>query len=216
MSRGRTSATTALLLAVAALCLWAASRMTWVGVESVDGLGERRTSTLDGGVWAAATTPLAIALVAAVAAMFAIKGRWAILLGSLVALVAVAAAVPAVSLIVGGTDDVRAGQLAELPARADVVALTVSRVPAFLVLFGALAALIAAVLLMRTPRQRGGLSSRYDAPAVRREQAERSFAAPSADDADDAAEPSERAMWDALDSGLDPTVDPGSQPPKSN
>ena len=121
MSRGRTNAVTAVLLAIAALCLWAASRMTWVAVRSVDGLGEQRTSTLDGGVWAAATTPLAIALVAAIAAMFAIKGRWAILLGLLVALVAAAAAVPAVSLIAGGTDEARAGQLAELPARADEI-----------------------------------------------------------------------------------------------
>jgi uncharacterized membrane protein (TIGR02234 family) len=61
-----------LLLAVAALCLWGASRMTWVEVTSSDGLGEERTSALAGGTWAAALTPLALTLVAAIAASFAV------------------------------------------------------------------------------------------------------------------------------------------------
>ncbi|MGB7362223.1 MAG: Trp biosynthesis-associated membrane protein, partial [Rhodococcus sp. (in: high G+C Gram-positive bacteria)] len=73
--------------------------MTWVRVVSADGLGEQQTTSLDGGTWAAATTPLAIAAVAAVAALFAIRGRWTLLLAGLVALVAVAAAVPAAALL---------------------------------------------------------------------------------------------------------------------
>ncbi|WP_164709603.1 Trp biosynthesis-associated membrane protein, partial [Rhodococcus opacus] len=40
----RRSMISVLLLAVAAVCLWGASRMTWVEVTSSDGLGEERTS----------------------------------------------------------------------------------------------------------------------------------------------------------------------------
>ncbi|GGG11739.1 membrane protein [Rhodococcoides trifolii] len=207
-SARRATALTALLLVIAALCLWAASRMTWVTVSSVDGLGEERTSALDGGTWAAATTPLALALVAAVAAMFAVRGRWSILIGLLVAAVSIGALVPAVSLLFGGADADRGASLAELPARAEVTTLDVSRVPAAVVVVGAVCALVAAVLLCRTPPSHGGLSSKYDAPAVRRAEAERAVEA--ADDTND--EPSERALWDALDSGLDPTDD--RRPPR--
>jgi uncharacterized membrane protein (TIGR02234 family) len=199
----RAVALTAVLLAVSAVCLWAASRMTWVTLSSVDGLGDERTSTLDGGTWAAATTPLALVLVAAVAAMFAVKGRWSILIGLLVAAVAIGAVVPALSLLFGGADAGRAGALAELPARADVTTVEVSWLPAVIVTVGAVLALVAAVLLCRTLPSRGGLSSKYDAPAVRRADAEK--AALTEDDSD--GEPSERALWDALDSGMDPTDD---------
>ncbi|MGU3431427.1 TIGR02234 family membrane protein [Actinomycetes bacterium M1A6_2h] len=202
-SSRRTVAVTAVLLAVSAVCLWAASRMTWVTVSSVDGLGEERTSTLDGGTWAAATTPLALVLVAAVAAMFAVKGRWSILVGVLVAVVSIGAIVPALSLLFGGAESDRAASLAELPARAEVTTLEVSWLPAAIVVLGALLALAAAVLLCRTPPSRGGLSSKYDAPAVRR--AEAGKAEEATDDSD--APPSERALWDALDSGQDPTDD---------
>ena len=75
-----------------------------------------------------------------------------------------------------------------------------------IVVVGAVLALVAAVLLCRTPPSRGGLSSKYDAPAVRRAEAGKAVMA--TDDSDDSdVEPSERALWDALDSGLDPTDD---------
>jgi uncharacterized membrane protein (TIGR02234 family) len=193
----------ALLLALAALALWASSRMTWVRVVSSDGLGEQQTSSLVGGTWAAATTPLAIAAIAAVAALFAIRGRWTVLLAVLVALVGVGAAVPAVQLIVSGVDPERAGALAELPGRAEVLSAEASRAPAALALLGGLLALAAAVVVARTSRSKAGLSARYDSPAVRRERAEQDVRS-AAVDADE--EPSERAIWDALDSGADPTV----------
>jgi uncharacterized membrane protein (TIGR02234 family) len=189
-----------LLLAVAAVCLWGASRMTWVEVTSSDGLGEARTAALVGGTWAAALTPLALTLVAAIAASFAVKG-WALrVLGVLVAVVAVAAAVPAVRLIVSGASDDEAGRLAELPGRAEVQSVSVHAGPAVLVLIGALAALVAAVELVRRPRVRAGLSSKYDSPGARRDAAKTG--------ADSAGEPvTQRMLWDALDAGEDPTVD---------
>ncbi|RZL75114.1 MAG: TIGR02234 family membrane protein [Rhodococcus sp. (in: high G+C Gram-positive bacteria)] len=197
----RRSMIAVLLLAVAAVCLWGASRMTWVEVTSSDGLGEERTSALVGGTWAAALTPLALTLVAAIAASFAVKG-WALrVLGVLVAVVAVAAAVPAVRLIVSGASDDEAGRLAELPGRADVQSVSVHVGPAVLVLVGALAALVAAVELVRRPRVRAGLSSKYDSPGARRDAAKKAGADP-------AGEPvTQRMLWDALDAGEDPTVD---------
>ncbi|MDV6280023.1 TIGR02234 family membrane protein [Rhodococcus jostii] len=196
----RRSMISVLLLAVAALCLWGASRMTWVEVTSSDGLGEERTSALVGGTWAAALTPLALTLVAAIAASFAVKG-WALrVLGVLVAVVAVGAAVPAVGLIVSGASD-DAGRLAELPGRAEVQSVSVHVGPAVLALVGALAALAAAVELVRRPRVRAGLSSKYDSPGARRDAAKKAGA--------DSAEGSvtQRMLWDALDAGEDPTVE---------
>ncbi|MDO1480327.1 TIGR02234 family membrane protein [Rhodococcus ruber] len=196
---GRRRGATAALLATAAAALWGASRLTWVTVTSSDGLGEYRVTGLVGGTWAAALTPLALALLAAVAASFAVRG-WALrVLAVLVAVVAVAAAVPAVGLLTGSADDATAARIAELPARAEVTSLTVATAPALLALAGAVAALAAAVQLWRTPRARAGLSSRYDSPAARREATVRR---------DTADEPvTERTLWDALDAGEDPTVD---------
>ncbi|MFZ2528919.1 MAG: TIGR02234 family membrane protein, partial [Rhodococcus sp. (in: high G+C Gram-positive bacteria)] len=91
----------ALLLGVGAIALWASSRMTWVTAYSSDGLGEDRTLTLDGGTWAASLTPLALTLVAAIAASFAVRG-WALrIVAAAVAAVAVAAAIPAAGLLGG-------------------------------------------------------------------------------------------------------------------
>ncbi|KIQ19659.1 TIGR02234 family membrane protein [Rhodococcus sp. MEB064] len=194
----------AVLLALAALALWASSRMTWVTVVSSDGLGEQQTTRLVGGTWAAATTPLAIAAIAAVAALFAIRGRWTVVLAGLIALVAVAAAIPSVQLLVSGATADRAGSLAELPGRAEVISAEANRAPAALAFAGALLALAAAVTVARSARSTRGLSDRYDSPAVRRDRAEQTVLA---DPDDPAEEPSERAIWDALDSGLDPTLD---------
>ncbi|NCL74641.1 TIGR02234 family membrane protein [Rhodococcus sp. YH1] len=202
--RRRAGAVAALLLAIGAVALWGASRLTWVTVTSSDGLGEDRVTTFVGGTWAAALTPLALTLLAAVAASFAVRG-WALrILAVLVAVVAVAAAVPAVGLLAGGADDATAARIAELPARAEVTSLTVAAGPAVLALAGAVAALAAAVQLWRTPRAEAGLSSKYDSPAARREATTRR---------DTADEPvTERTLWDALDAGEDPTVDVADDP----
>lgn len=197
--RRRSTALAAVLLVVAAAALWASSRMTWVQVDSADGLGTDRITDLDGGTWAAATTPLALALLAAVAAAFAVRGRAVRIVAGAVALVAVAAAIPVVQLFTSGVDPDTAQQVAELPGRAAVVATEVFPLPAILAGAGACVALAAAVALWRTPSAQAGLSSKYDAPAARREAAVRSA---------EADEPvSERTLWDSIDAGHDPTVD---------
>ncbi|UYP17388.1 TIGR02234 family membrane protein [Rhodococcus sp. Z13] len=188
------------LLVVAAAMLWGSSRMTWVEAVSSDGLGVDRVLALVGGQWAAALTPLALALLAAVAAVFAVRGIALRVVAVAVAAVAVAAGIPAVQLLASGADPESVARIAELPDRAEVTAVDVSAAPALLALLGTLVALVAAVAVWRTPREKAGLSSRYDAPAARREAATRR---------DDSDEPvTERVLWDALDAGEDPTVDP--------
>ena len=43
-----------LLLVVAGLALWVASRLPWVAVSSSDGLGQPKTTTLNGASWSTA------------------------------------------------------------------------------------------------------------------------------------------------------------------
>ncbi|MCL2535097.1 MAG: TIGR02234 family membrane protein [Nocardiaceae bacterium] len=199
----------ALLLAVAAVCLWGSSRMTWVTVTSADGLGEDRITNLDGGTWAAATTPLALVLVAAIAAAFAVRGWMVRVLGVLVAVVAVVAAIPAIGLLTGGASNERAGDIAGFDrVGTQVTAADVSTPPALLVLLGSVFALAAAVVLIRKPTAAGGLSSKYDSPAARREAATKRGA-----DDGEAGAPTQRMLWDALDAGEDPTVDGADEGP---
>ncbi|MFA3899144.1 MULTISPECIES: TIGR02234 family membrane protein [Rhodococcus] len=204
-SRG-TAVPRTLLLALSAAALWGSSRMTWVHLTSSDGKTLERTTDLDGSTWAAAMTPLALALLAAIAASFAVRG-WALrVVGLLVALVAIAVAVPAVQLLVSGASADRAVELAELSGHPEDLSTTVSVLPALLALVGAVAALGAAVLLMRKPPVRGGLSSKYDNPAARREAAAKLGQGdkPASD------EPvTQRMLWDALDAGEDPTATDG-------
>ena len=204
-SRG-TAVPRTLLLALSAAALWGSSRMTWVHLTSSDGKTLERTTDLDGSTWAAAMTPLALALLAAIAASFAVRG-WALrVVGLLVALVAIAVAVPAVQLLVSGASADRAVELAELSGHPEDLSTTVSVLPALLALVGAVAALGAAVILMRKPPVRGGLSSKYDNPAARREAAAKLGQGdkPASD------EPvTQRMLWDALDAGEDPTATDG-------
>ncbi len=212
-SARRPLAVAVLLLALGAAALWASSRATWVRVVSSDGLGEPRVDSLLGATWAAATTPLALVLIAAIAATFAVRGRWTLVVAAVVVLVAVAAAVPAVTLLVTTVDLGRAAALAELPDRAEVLSADASRWPAALAALGSVLALVGAVTIARAAGSTRGLSSRYDAPAVRRERAgNASAAAERSEDSGDTGDVSERALWDALDAGRDPTAPDATGP----
>ncbi|WP_278265959.1 TIGR02234 family membrane protein [Nocardia sp. AG03] len=196
------------LLAVAAAGLWASSRMTWVTVHSADGLTEPRTDDLDGATWFGALTPLALVLVAAIAAVFAVKGALRQLLGVVIAVVAAVAAVPGFALTVGaGRTAERAGTLAELPVRAVVESAETHLAPAILSIVAALCALTAGVLLTRKATVATELSGKYDNPVFRRADASAQVSKQREDDGT-AAPLSDRVLWDALDAGTDPTEDP--------
>ncbi|WP_280432495.1 TIGR02234 family membrane protein [Nocardia brasiliensis] len=199
------------LLAFAAAALWGASRLTWVTVTSSDGLTEPRTDRLNGGAWFGALTPLALVLLASVAAVLATRGWLRRVLGVLIALVAAVAAVPAFALLTSsGKIAERAATLAELPGRAQVEQATTAPLPAVLALLGAVAAFVAGALLTRMPQDTARLSGKYDNPVFRRAAATEQVA--QRRDAQAGTEPnsgqlSERVLWDALDAGTDPTED---------
>jgi uncharacterized membrane protein (TIGR02234 family) len=199
------------LLAVAAAALWGSSRMTWVTVSSTDGLTEPRTKHLDGGVWFGALTPLALVLLAAIAAVLATRGWLRRMFGVLIGLVAAVTAVPAFALLTkSGATAARAATLAELPGRATVTEVVTAPFPAVLALAGALAAFTAAVLLARMPEDSARLTGKYDNPVFRRAAATEEVAQRRTEEAVGGANSatgqiSERVLWDALDAGTDPT-----------
>ncbi|MFD3464552.1 TIGR02234 family membrane protein [Nocardia fluminea] len=196
------------LLALAAAGLWASSRMTWVTVHSADGLTEPRTDELNGGVWFGALTPLALVLVASIAAVIAVKGVLRQLLGVVISVVAAAAAVPGFALAVGaGKTADRAGTLAELPVRAVVSSAEAHLGPAILSIVAASLALVAGILLTRRTGERTEVSDRYDNPVFRKADASAAVSKQNTETGT-AAPLSDRVLWDALDAGTDPTDTP--------
>jgi uncharacterized membrane protein (TIGR02234 family) len=186
------------LLAVAGLALWGASRMAWVDVTSFDGLGHPKATTLNGGQWSTALVPLALLVLAAAVAALAVRG-WALrLLALLVAASSAGMGYLGIGLWAIHDVAVRASQLAEVPV-ADLVSTERHHWGAGLTLAAAVATLAGAVVLLRAARRgtgRAPASTKYAAPGARR-------AAALADTADQ--DMSERMLWDALDEGRDPT-----------
>jgi uncharacterized membrane protein (TIGR02234 family) len=185
-----------LMLLIAAVALWVASRMTWVEVSSFDGLGQPETTTLNGGAWSTALVPLAVILLAAVLKS-TVGPRWQLrLLAVIVGALSAVMAYLAISLWVVPDVAVRAAGLADVPV-ADLLGTQRHYWGAVLTLSAALLTLAGAVLLMRAPVKVASDDDRYEAPARRREAARRRASAGD--------EMSERMMWDALDEGRDPT-----------
>jgi len=191
-----------LLLVIAALGLWAASRLPWVVIRSLDGLGQPKTVTLIGATWSTALLPLALLLLAAAVAGLAVRGWPLRILAVLVALASAVAGYLAITQWVVPDVSVRAAELAGVP----VMFLVGSerRLPgAVLTLAAAVVALVAAVLLVRAAKNVGKAAPKYVAPAARRSAAR-------SDDLQtdvEAGTASERVLWDALDEGRDPTED---------
>jgi uncharacterized membrane protein (TIGR02234 family) len=180
-----------LLLLLSAGALWVASRMVWVEVQSFDGLGHPRTTALNGASWSTALIALAAMLVAAAIAPIAVRGWRLGLVAVIVAGMSAVMGYMAISLWVIRDVAVRAAHLAEVPL-ADLVSTQRHYGGAIITLVAAIGALVGSVLLIRSvakPR-----------PEVDRYERRRSAPLP-----EEAAAPSERAIWDALDEGRDPT-----------
>ena len=180
-----------LLLLVSAGALWVASRMVWVEVQSFDGLGQPKTTALTGGSWSTALIPLAAILLVAAVAPIAVRGWRLGLLALIIAGVSAVMAYMAISLWVIRDVAVRAAHLAEVQV-ADLMGTQRHHGGAVLTLVAAIGALVGAVLLMRSVAKPRPEVDRY----------ERRRSAPSPNDG---ASTSERAIWDALDEGRDPT-----------
>lgn len=179
-------------LVLAAAGLWVASRMTWVEVTSFDGLGQPKTVALSGGTWSTALVPLAVLLLAAAVAPLAVRGWPLRLLALLVAAASAGTAYLAVSLWVIRDVAVRASHLAEAPV-ADLVGTQRHYVGGVITAVAAAMTLLCAVLLMRSAKTERSAAARYSRRAT-----------PAAEESGPAT--SERAIWDALDEGRDPTI----------
>lgn len=201
-----------LLLILGALWLWVASRLTWVQLESFDGLGPPKTIALSGSTWSTALLPVALLLAAAVVATLAVRG-WALrALALLLAAVSAAIAYLAISQWVVPDVSARAADLAEV-SLTTLVGSEREYLGAGTALAAAVATLAAAALLMRAASRAASTAPRYATPAARRA-AVREQSATAAEGASlgQTSEPmSERTIWDALDEGRDPT-EPDSGP----
>lgn len=189
-----------LLLVLAALTLWAASRLPWVDVTSFDGLGQPKATTLNGATWSTALVPLALVALAAAVAALAVRGWILRLVGVLVAAATVGMGYLGIGLWVIRDVAVRAADLAQIPVTA-LIGTQRHHWGAVLTLSAAGCALAGAVLLVRSAAKAGSAGAKtagkYLAPAAKREAARQ-------EDTEDGM--SERMIWDALDEGRDPTT----------
>ena len=187
-----------LLLVLSALALWVASRMSWVDVTSFDGLGQPKSTALNGATWSTALVPLALVALAAAVATLAVRGWVLRLVGGLVAVATVGMGYLGIGLWVVPDVAVRAAELAQIPITA-LIDTERHHAGAVVTLVAAGCALVGAVLLVRSAAQAkaGATTGKYLAPAAKREAARQETPE---------AEMSERMIWDALDEGRDPTL----------
>jgi uncharacterized membrane protein (TIGR02234 family) len=178
------------LLRVSEGALWAASRMGWVDVQSFDGLGQPKTTALNGAAWSTALVPLAVLLVAAAVAALAVRGWPLRLFAVLVAAASALMAYLAISLWVVRDVAVRAAHIADVPIT-NLVNTLRHYGGAIVALVAAVVTLAGAVLLVRSAGRAKPEAARYERRVTSSPQ--------------EAAAPSERAIWDALDEGRDPT-----------
>jgi uncharacterized membrane protein (TIGR02234 family) len=185
------------MLVVAALALWAGSRMTWVDVASADGLGQPKTTSLAGATWSEALVPLALLLLSAAVAVLAVRGWPLRLLAILVACSSAGMGYLAIGLWVIPDVAVRAAELAQVPLTA-LVGTQRHYWGATLCLVAAVCTLAGAVLLVRAAKgvSTAARPTKYVAPAARRASVRTDQPSTGM---------SERMIWDALDEGHDPT-----------
>lgn len=203
----------ALALVAAAGALWVASRMVWATLTVTDDLSPVRSMDVHGSDWSPWLTPLALVLLAAIAAGAALRGWLLRVVAVLVAVSGALAAFPAVSLLVGGEADTYAANAVELPLRFRLLLVSVNYWAGVVVLLGAVLAVVGGVLLLRVATG-AAMSSKYESPAARRAELEKKTfreyrdrkQQETAGDESSAPE-SERLLWDALDTGVDPTDD---------
>lgn len=194
----RATRTAQLLLLVAALLLWGASRLPWVDIASEDGLGPRKMTTLDGSQWSTVLIPLALLVAAAAVAALAVRGWPLRLLALLVAAASAGMGYLAITMWVATDLSVRAADLAHVPVMF-LVGTNRHHWGAVLTLAAAACALAAAVLLMRAAGKESTkqAAGKYSVPGSRGAGVQHGEGADGV---------SERMLWDAIDEGHDPTV----------
>src|SRR6201987_4692103 len=158
-----------LLLVIAGVALWAASRLPWVVVRSFDGLGPRKAVTLSWASWSTPLLPLALLMLATAVAALAVRGWPLRVLAGLLAAASLAVGYLGVSL--WGVPDValRGADLAHI----SVISLVGSERRywgAGIAVAASVCTLIAAALLMRSASDSRSVresATKYAAPATR-------------------------------------------------
>ena len=202
-----------ILLVIAAVLLWVASRMVWLDVVAFnDQSGEARRA-LSGGDWQPALVPLALGSLAAIAAVALVRGVAARAVGAVIALLGAATGTLMFSSL-GDVDQDRvhtvitsdegqartdAGPGAQgsesVPQWSNVTEVSTRSPGPVLTGVGAVALLAAGLVVMIWPARPVERDGRYVTPAARREEA--AAAAEGDGEGGD--------LWRELDDGRDPT-----------
>jgi uncharacterized membrane protein (TIGR02234 family) len=164
--------------------------LPWVSVGSFDGLGQPKTTTLNGAAWSTALLPLAVLLIAAALAGLAVRGWLLRAVAILLAVVSFALGYLGISLLTIPDVGPRGADLAGVTV-ATLVSSERHPAGAVVTMIAAFGVLLAAVLLMRS-----AVSAAHRSVAT-------AAVAGSVHPGGEAQ--SERIMWDALDEGRDPT-----------
>lgn len=219
--------TPVLLLFVAALLLWIASRVTWLDVVTYNDQSGEAARSLLGTDWQPALMPVALGAVAAVAAVALVRGAAARAVGAVIALLGVAAgglmlsgfgepdpdrahAVVTGEQEIGRTDaGPGAGDTERVPEWSQITGMTTHPLGPVLTGASALTLLGAGLVVVVRPAHRVRKDDRYVTPAARREA--QTAAVPASGDrattgaATTPSGDSGRELWQELDEGRDPT-----------
>ncbi|WP_047241431.1 TIGR02234 family membrane protein [Corynebacterium epidermidicanis] len=208
-NRNRRARFATALLALAAVLLWGASRLTWLTVEIFDDKSGAATHSLVGATWSTEQSAIALLLVASVVAALALRRVGRRLIGLVSTIGAVIASWAPMQLLAQGGDPARAktiltsgaaSQRSSAPVTvaqwAEITNMKVSVLGPTLALVACAGALFAAIVLLVRPGADSPRKNRYETKRTREEKIS----------ADLAAEPnSQRVLWDAIDADIDPT-----------
>lgn len=181
--------TAVLLCLLGAVLVLAAGSAGWLVARTVPAAPLPTTTTRLTGAALVPVSALGLLALAGVVALLAAKRFGRTLVGLILALAGVA--------VTGLTLDVLAHPRAHITLPGARVSTTLAPWPCAL---GGLLIALAGLLVIARGRRWAALSARYDSPAVRQEQA-----APTAAPDQGEAPLAERALWEALDKGDDPT-----------
>lgn len=197
-----------LVVALGGAGAWLAARPTWVSAALSDDKTSAGEVALSGAQWAPELSAGALALAAAGLAGLALRRIGRRIAGLAAGALAAALALVPVTLLAGGPDPEKVQRIASAePASSqeaaqatpwsEVLAAQAETWPALLTIAALAAAFVAAIALAVSPGGDARRSTKYERDAGRLAAARRRGAS---------GEDEQRAVWDALDAGLDPTA----------
>lgn len=201
------------LIGLGALAVWGASRMPWLGVEAYDDKSGSKSLDVSGAMWSTETTAVALVLLAACIASFALRRAGRRLVGIVAGLAAAGGAWSPIHLLTTDPDRERVLSLltsesasghqkdgAALTGWAEITNLTTHTPAAALAIIGCALALFGGLVLAMNPGKDSAKKNRYERKQERSQKIRKDL-----EDAPD----SGRVLWDALDADIDPTTDKG-------